>query len=155
MEQRTRERRGALFDSRGEGLDVISTSVILLSKSILCLFVFNILSPPIPGVCVFVGRCGWGMRRWEADYQMARDCVVSPLSAHVVGLWLFSGATKNKTLLFFYLCVWVCRAEGLKWCIWSKNLSTSSLYILSPATFSVLSIIPIVMVRKRIALTWK
>lgn len=38
-------RRGALFDSRGEGSDVISTSAIHLSKSILCLFVFNILQP--------------------------------------------------------------------------------------------------------------
>lgn len=58
MEQRTRERRGALFDSRGEGSDVISTSVILLSKSILCLFVFNILSPPSPGVYLYVCLLG-------------------------------------------------------------------------------------------------
>lgn len=53
MEERTREERGALSDSGGKRSDVISTSVILLSKSILCLFVFNILSPPSQG-CVFL-----------------------------------------------------------------------------------------------------
>ena len=57
MEERTGEARGALFDSRGEGSDVISTSVILLSKSILCLFVFNILRAPSLGVCVCVCVC--------------------------------------------------------------------------------------------------
>ena len=70
MEEKTGEERGALSDSRGEGSDVISTCVILLSKSILCLFVFNILSPPNQGacvcVCVFVGvrRMG-GLRNEE------------------------------------------------------------------------------------------
>ena len=62
MEERTGEARGALFDSRGEGSDVISTSVILLSKSILCLFVFNILPAPCY-VCVCwleLCVCVWG-----------------------------------------------------------------------------------------------
>ncbi len=65
MEERTREKRAALFDSRGEGSDVISTSVILLSKSILCLFVFNILSPPNPSV--FVCVCLLELRGWGAE----------------------------------------------------------------------------------------
>lgn len=46
------KREAAFFDGGGEGSDVISTSAILLSKSILCLFVFNILPPPGRGVCV-------------------------------------------------------------------------------------------------------
>lgn len=50
-------RRGALFDSGGEGSDVISTSAIHLSKSILCLFVFNILQPAAVRVCVCVCLC--------------------------------------------------------------------------------------------------
>lgn len=55
MEDGVGEEREALSDSRGEGSDVISTSAILLSKSILCLFVFNILPPPSRGSsCVFV-----------------------------------------------------------------------------------------------------
>lgn len=158
MEQRTRERRGALFDSRGEGLDVISTSVILLSKSILCLFVFNILSPPIPGVYLYVCLLGGAAEEWGDERLTIRWHVTVWLAPFQLTLWVFDyfrGLQRIKHCFFFYLCVWVCRAEGLKWCIWSKNLSTSSLYILSPATFSVLSIIPIVMVRKRIALTWK
>lgn len=52
MEERIEAEQAALSDSRGEGSDVISTSAILLSKSILCLFVFNILFPPSRGVCV-------------------------------------------------------------------------------------------------------
>lgn len=54
MEDGLGEEREALSDSRGQGSDVISTSAILLSKSILCLFVFNILPPPSRGSgCVF------------------------------------------------------------------------------------------------------
>lgn len=54
--------REALSDSRGEGSDVISTSAILPSQSILCLFVFNILPPPRRGSrCVFLSEFrGWG-----------------------------------------------------------------------------------------------
>lgn len=158
MEQRTRERRGALFDSRGEGSDVISTSVILLSKSILCLFVFNILSPPIPGVYLYVCLLGGAAEEWGDERLTIRWHVIVWLAPFQLTLWVFDyfrGLQRIKHCFFFYLCAWVCRVEGLKWCIWSKNLSTSSLYILSPATFSVLSIILVVMVRKWIALTWK
>lgn len=139
MEQRTRERRGALFDSRGERSDVISTSVILLSKSILCLFVFNILSPRIPGVYLYVCLLGGAAEEWGDERLTIRWHVIVWLAPFQLMLWVFDyfrELHKNKTLLFFfYLCAWVCRTEGLKWCIWSKNLSTSSLYILSPQPF--------------------
>lgn len=75
MEERTGETSGALFDSGGEGSDVISTSVILLSKSILCLFVFNILSPPILGVhlCALVGVARAGGPRNEEMRRRLSD----------------------------------------------------------------------------------
>ncbi len=113
MEEKRGEERGALSDSRGEGSDVISTSVILLSQSILCLFVFNILSPPYLGVCVCVCvKEGEREReeRWKADYQMARECVVSLLAAHVLRLGLFfwrgveGGNTGINCCIYFYLC---------------------------------------------------
>lgn len=63
--------REALSDSGGEGSDVISTSAILLSKSILCLFVFNILPPPSRGSsCVFLSDFrGWGTEE-RADERL-------------------------------------------------------------------------------------
>lgn len=147
MEERTGEARGPLFDSRGEGSDVISTSVILLSKSILCLFVFNILPAPQPGcmcVCLLELWGGEGMRRWEADYQMERECLVSLLAAHVLSLRLFffwggGGNTGINCCIFIFVheCVYFWGGGVKKMHLVKKiNIYIFSLILTAPSNLS-------------------
>lgn len=132
MEERTREERGALFDSRGEGSDVICTSVILLSKSILCLFVFNILSPPNQGVFVCVCVCllelrGWGAEEWGDERLTIRWHVSVWLASLQLTFWVFDyflGGNAGINCCIF-ICVCVCGVGGLRRCIWYiKKIST-------------------------------
>lgn len=146
MEDRIREEWEVLSDSRGEGSDVISTSAILLSKSILCLFVFNILPPPSRGgVCVFSSefwrwgtedRADEGLTIWWAS-SVVRICV-----AHVWACEYFLWA-----VAFLSFCKRIYSIQYVK-----KN-PNSYLFFRSP-TCPALSITAVATVT-RTALTWK
>lgn len=145
-----RTAREELLTARGEGSDVISPSVILLSKSILCLFVFNIHSPPTPAVFVRGGRRRGGC---QMDAQLA-SCS-SRLGSWMIRLW----ALHWTGLLHFYLSAWMWGVGG------PKRLRTRicfkisqhffSLSFLPPPPFPALSITHVAMAMSRIALTWK